>query len=67
MKVVTVQGYDCCPYTHSVWVHPHINPKDKIDLGSFANDRKPDDLIKALKQAGFKTANAQTISFGGNL
>jgi len=67
MKIITVQGWDCCSYIHSIWVNEHMKPSDKVDIGNFDDDKIPEKLIKTLKQAGFRPAKDQTITFGGNL
>jgi len=68
MKVITVEGYGDfdMPYTDSVWVNESLGKKDKVELGDFSNDREPDNLIKALKQQGFRPIKPQSITFGGN-
>jgi hypothetical protein len=66
MKIITVGGWDCCAYTHSIWVNENLGPKDKVDLGSFADDTRPDNLIRELRKAGFRQALPQQITFGEN-
>jgi hypothetical protein len=71
MIIVQVRGYDCCAYTHSIWYHPDLPKGTKIselglDSKDFAEDREPDNLIKALQARGFKGVKDQAISYGGN-
>ena len=66
MKIITVGGWDCCYYTESVWFNANMKKSDKVELGDFANDENSDNLVKALKKAGFKEAKNQAIDYGGN-
>ena len=67
MKVITVDGCDCCTYTHSIWINEHMKESDEVDVGEFKNDDNPTLLITSLRKAGFKLVKSQSIRFGGNL
>lgn len=71
MLIVEVQGWGDfdMPYTHSVWA---LDTKQSLsDLGlsstEFANDRNSDNIIKRLKELGFKKIKNQNLTFGSNL
>jgi hypothetical protein len=71
MIAIEVEGCDCCPYTHSVWINPDLPKSTKIkDLGleskDFADDREPEKLIAALRKQGFKKLDLQILGYGGN-